>query len=580
MPDFFIPNSEKELTNNVHIINFALEKLPPQIEELVSFIDTINDKAKSYLVGGSVRDSILSAKTGIDFQMKDFDLEVYGVEHADLVSSLIARYGSKNVDPETGKSFRIIKLRVEGIPDKIDIALPRTERKAENVESSSTRGRGIEPFPDPYLDQVTAVKRRDLTINSILYDPVTEQIIDPYGGWYDLMNGVLKITDPETFKEDPLRVLRVAQFGARFGFKIHEDTINFCREIVSIGETDSLPRDRVYEELDKLIVKGYTPSLGLKFLKEIGYLEKIMPELCILESIPQEPKYHPEGDAFTHTMQVVDAMAEIIRKYKKIFSFSPNLIRALMLGALFHDLGKATTTVIHESGRISSTVHEEEGVVLADNVIKRIYKSENQQSDIEFQEITRFLIKYHMIPVNLYSFHLKGFSSAKSTFDKLRKELNLDLGMLLYLEMIVEADKRGRNSEDKNKPLEIENLPELQAALGWFHENIVIAIDENKAKTEIDGKKIVILDTDKLKEILVKKGLRSNGVWLGIIKQCVEDDYLEDVIPLDESMNRALYYFEKMFSNVDLKQRMNDWNFWNQLKEISDPREFLKNLTK
>jgi len=104
MPDFFIPKSEKELTENIHVINFALEKLPSQIEELVSFIDSINNKAKTYLVGGSVRDSILSAKTGIDFQMKDFDLEVYGVEHRDLVSSLIEKYGSENVDPETGKS--------------------------------------------------------------------------------------------------------------------------------------------------------------------------------------------------------------------------------------------------------------------------------------------------------------------------------------------------------------------------------------------------------------------------------------------------------------------------------------------
>ena len=495
MPDFFIPKSEKELTENIHVVNFALEKLPSQIEELVSFIDSINNKAKTYLVGGSVRDSILSAKTGIDFQMKDFDLEVYGVEHRDLVSSLIEKYGSENVDPETGKSFKIIKLKIEGIPDKVDIALPRTERKLENSDNSSSRGRGIEPFPDPYLDQVVAVKRRDLTINSILYDPITKQIIDPYGGWYDLMNGVLRITDADSFREDPLRVLRVAQFASRFGFKIHQDTINLCRDLVSSDVIDSLVRDRVADELDKLLIKGFAPSLGLKFLQEIGYLKKIMPEVSILESIPQEPDYHPEGDVFTHTMQVVDAMAEIIRREKDSFDLDSDTKRALMLGALFHDLGKAPKTIIDANGRITSYEHEEAGVPLAQNIIRRLYKTDIQASKINQEDLILFLVSKHMTPILLHEDALKGINMTKGIRKFMYKCIQNNVS-IEQISWIVEADKRGRNAENKNKPLSLEQKPDLEEALKWFAEFSKISIQDEISKD------ISILDVPNfLKEI-------------------------------------------------------------------------------
>jgi tRNA nucleotidyltransferase (CCA-adding enzyme) len=558
MPDFFIPKTEKELTENVHIVNFALE-LPSQISQLVSDIQDIG--GRSYLVGGSVRDSILSAKTGIDFQMKDFDFEVYGLDPVFLKQKLSEKYGKVE---EVGESFGVFKIKLDGIDEAIDIAIPRIDKVSED----SKKGRGIIANSDPYLDMVQAVKRRDITINSILYDPLSSQIIDPFGGWYDLMEGTIRVTDSETFIEDPLRVLRVAQFASRFGFKISKETVDLSKKLCKEGGLNSLVIERVRDEIDKLLLKGYEPSVGLRFLKEIGYLDILIPELSILSNIPQEPDYHPEGDVFTHTMQVVDAMSDIVRRESKKSPMKTELKRALILGALFHDLGKEPMTVTEENGRIRSHGHEEAGVPITREILKRIYKTKEQGGLMPYEKLILFLVSDHMKPLLLHKEHEKGTDMDKALRRFVNRCFENETTMEQIL-MIVEADKLGRNSVNVYKPLSLEEKPELLEALKWFKdvtESLRLEISDN-SKNLLNVKKFLKLD--------ICSGLRP-GPWISIINRCIQLDTVDGLIKNeDEAQEKAVFYFTKIFKDNSPKDLVDKSEYWLKFK-VEDPRELLE----
>jgi tRNA nucleotidyltransferase (CCA-adding enzyme) len=568
MPDFFIPKTENDLTENIHIVNFALET-PPEIDELLALINSISNNTRAYIVGGSVRDSILSAKTGLDFKMKDFDIEVYGVDVESLISSLKSRYSNVS---EVGKSFGVLKVKIDGIEEPVDIALPRIDTKSLE-EQNSKRGRGIVSESEPNLDLVAAVKRRDLTINSILYDPLKKQIIDPFGGWFDLMNGVIKVTDPETFQEDPLRVLRLAQFAARFGFKIDDSSKNLCKKLVIEGGMDGISSERIKDEIDKLLIKGFQPSIGLRFLQEIGYLEKIMPEVSILETIPQEQDYHPEGDVFTHTMQVVDAMAEIIRRESEKTDIGLDLKRALMLGSLFHDLGKATKTIIDETGRIRSHGHEEAGVPIAEDIIRRIYKNEFQSTKIANEDLVLFFISEHMAPLLLHKESLNGTDMTKAIRRFLHKcsQKNVNVSQISW---IVEADKRGRNAVNRLQPLPLESKPELIEAINWFLEISKLTSED------ITEKNVSLIEVPDLLNELNLRGFKlKGGPWIKIILKCIELDYIDQEISKYNALERALLYFDLIFKDKNPALFLENKDFWAKILKSEDPRQFIKNLT-
>ncbi|MCC6271557.1 MAG: CCA tRNA nucleotidyltransferase, partial [Microbacteriaceae bacterium] len=198
---------------------------------------------RALLVGGVVRDALLG------FTSKDYDLEIYGLT-LDQLETLLARYGHVIA---VGRSFGV--LRVKGID--ADFSLPRRESKT---------GRGHRGFLvecDPTLTFEAAARRRDVTINSIGYDVLTEELLDPHGGQRDLTEGVLRATDPAHFGEDPLRALRVAQLTARFEFSVDPSLETLCSE----QDLSELAHERIFEELRKLLVKGKRPSLGLEFLR-------------------------------------------------------------------------------------------------------------------------------------------------------------------------------------------------------------------------------------------------------------------------------------------------------------------------
>jgi tRNA nucleotidyltransferase (CCA-adding enzyme) len=268
-------------------------------------------------------------------QPKDWDLEVYGIESARL-REMLDSFGTVNV---VGEAFTVYKLGPH-----LDISIPRRERKT---------GRGHRAFfieGDSSLSIEAATSRRDFTVNAILQDPLSGEILDPFGGRKDLDAKILRAVSPKTFPEDSLRVLRAAQFAARFQFDIDPETVSLCR---SIDVTD-LPAERIWGEMEKMFLRAQHPSIGLKWLRELGAVDQLFPELKALIDVPQEPEWHPEGDVWIHTLLTVDRARESIDDlpYAKRVT--------VLLAALCHDFGKPATTAFVD-GRIRSREHEEAG---------------------------------------------------------------------------------------------------------------------------------------------------------------------------------------------------------------------------
>lgn len=212
---------------------------------------------RALLVGGCVRDLLLERAA------KDWDVEVYGVEPVAL-RSLLERFGKVNT---VGEAFTVYK-----IGRHIDVSLPRRERK----QGRGHRGFHIEG--DPSMSFAEAARRRDFTINAILQDPLTGEIIDPFNGQTDLQRGVLRHVAAETFIEDSLRVLRAAQFAARFRLMIDAETIRLCRSI----RLDDLPGERIWGELEKLLLQAARPAIGLGWLRKLNATAQLFPELAAL----------------------------------------------------------------------------------------------------------------------------------------------------------------------------------------------------------------------------------------------------------------------------------------------------------
>jgi len=317
---------------------------------------------RAYFVGGCVRDKLMGQES------KDVDIEVHGITPEQLEAALDSCGRWK----EVGKSFGIYMLEHHSL----DVALPRSERQ------TGPRHRDFAVVVDPFIGTENAARRRDFTINAMMEDVLSGEIIDHFGGREDLKACLLRHVDGSTFPEDPLRVLRGAQFAARFDFTLHPDTLALCREI-PLGK---LSCERIFEELKKALLGAKKPSRFFEILRECGQLEIWFAELYSLIGVKQDPRYHAEGDVWNHTMMVLDAAAELREKAKEPLPF--------MLSALFHDLGKALCTV-EEGGALHAYGHETEGLPLVRRALERLTKE-------------RMLIRYvlnmtelHMRPVTL-----------------------------------------------------------------------------------------------------------------------------------------------------------------------------------
>ena len=225
----------------------------------------------------------------------------------------------------------------------------------------------------------------------MLLDPATGELLDPWGGRRDLEARLLRAVDARTFGEDPLRALRAVQFAARYELEVDPATAALCAAM-PLAE---LPAERVFGEIEKLLLKARRPSLGLALLKAWGMLPVVAPELLPLEATPQDPGWHPEGDVWAHTLQVVDEAAALL---DDLGDDRPRQL-AVMLGALCHDLGKPATTRF-EDGRIRSRGHEEAGLPPTTSLLDRWSVHTLLGYDVRAQVLA--LVAHHLKPGQLY----------------------------------------------------------------------------------------------------------------------------------------------------------------------------------
>ena len=294
---------------------------------------------RCFYVGGFVRDALIGREN------KDVDIEVHGVSPGEL-KAILDSLGQRVT---IGESFGIFNLKGYDL----DIAMPRKE------EARGAGHRDFDIFVDPFIGTEAAALRRDFTFNALMQDVLTGEIVDHFGGEADLKAGILRHVNDASFGEDPLRVLRAAQFAARFEFRVAAETVALCRKM----DLTALPRERIEGELKKALLKASRPSLFFAVLREMDQLDHWFPELKALIGVPQNPVYHAEGDVWNHTMLVLDEAARLRHRAENPYWF--------MLSALCHDFGKAVCTQ-KKNGVFHAYEHEREGLPLAKAFLRRI----------------------------------------------------------------------------------------------------------------------------------------------------------------------------------------------------------------
>jgi len=378
----------------------------PNIVQTISK-ELIKYNAKAIVVGGSVRDYFL------ELPIKDYDIEVFGLDSIEQLEEILSSFGSVNI---VGKSFGVVKFYCEG--EEYDFSLPRRDEKVGEGH------RGFDIVIDTQMDFTQASKRRDFTINALGYDIEKKIFLDPHNAKDDMRDKTLRHIDDESFIEDPLRVYRAVQFCARFGYTLADETFDLCKQMVFDGLLAELPKERIYIEWKKLLLKSPKPSIGFELMRELDIL-RYFEELQALIDIPQSPKWHPEGDVWVHTMMCVDEMVSLLGDDEK-----QNL--RYMFAILCHDLGKATATTIDEDGRIRAIDHEYQGIAPTKSLL---YKLTNEH---EFIESITPLVEHHLKPSQFY----KGKSKDKA----IRKlATKVDISELI---IVAKADFLGRTTDE------------------------------------------------------------------------------------------------------------------------------------
>lgn len=403
---------------------------------------------RAYCVGGCVRDALLGVEP------KDVDVEIYGLEAEKIERILSKKFRFEIV----GKSFGVWILK--GLD--IDVSMPRTERK------TGAGHKAFEIVGDPFLLPKDACARRDFTINSILYDILSGETIDEFGGMDDLKNKILRHTS-ERFSEDPLRVLRAMQFAARFNLDVASETVELCSKI----EMENLPAERIFEEWKKLILKGGEISRGLFFLRDCGWV-KYFKELADMVDCPQDPRWHPEGDVYVHTAYCMDSFAK-----KRIGDEREDLI--VGLAVLCHDMGKPKCTSIGDDGAIHSYGHD----IAGGKVARRFLENLTREKSIAEEVVP--LVERHMAVLDLWR---------SSAGDGAIRRL---AGKVKRIDRLVRLDDADRNGRP---PIEPEESPQ---GLWIMQRAEVLAIKDSAPKPILLGRHLIelgLVPGVKFKEIL------------------------------------------------------------------------------
>lgn len=414
------------------------------------FNDIDKNNGRVFLVGGIVRDMLMYGH--VDYH--DVDVEIYGLSIEQL-ENILSKYGNVNC---IGKSFGILKL--DKLPN-FDFALPRIETKNGNTHQD------FDVVVDKNLDLKSAASRRDLTINALMYDIKNERIYDFFKGIEDLNKRTLRMIDKDTFPEDPLRVLRVAQFASRFEYFVEPLTKKKCQEVVKKGRLKYLSNERIFQEYNKLLLSN-RPSIGLSFLKEI---KALLPCLDILSKTQQRLDYHPEGDVWKHTLLVSDLAALCKHKTANPLGF--------MWGALLHDIGKPLVT----TSEGHAPKHNEAGVRVFDEQLDDFI------CDKKLKKYIKTIIFYHMHLMNMVRNGAKDYS-----YLKILKELE-GIVKIEDLILITKCDKLGRY-KDEHENVNYFNtvMKEKMQRLGTTSKKALI--------TGTDLKQIGIKQSSKYKKLL------------------------------------------------------------------------------
>ena len=403
---------------------------------------------RAYCVGGCVRDALLGVEP------KDVDVEIYGLEAEKIERILSKKFRFEIV----GKSFGVWILK--GLD--IDVSMPRTERK------TGIGHKAFEIVGDPFLTPKEACARRDFTINAILYDILSGDIIDEFGGMGDLKNKILRHTS-ERFSEDPLRVLRAMQFAARFNLDVAPETVELCSKI----EMENLPEERIFEEWKKLILKGVEISRGLFFLRDCGWV-KYFRELADMAGCPQDPRWHPEGDVYVHTAHCMDSFAK-----KRVGDDREDLI--VGLAVLCHDMGKPKCTTIGDDGAIHSYGHD----IIGGKVARKFLEHLTREKSIVEEVVP--LVERHMAVLDLWRSNA-GDGAIRRLAGKVKR-----IDRLVRLD---DADRNGR------PPIEPEDSPQ---GLWIMQRAEALAIKDSAPKPILLGRHLIELGlapSVKFKDIL------------------------------------------------------------------------------
>src|SRR5271154_6903205 len=352
-----------------------------------------------YLVGGAVRDALLG------LAVKERDWVVVGGTRGEL---LHLKYR------EVGRDFPVFLH-----PDTHEeYALARLERKV----APGYRGFAVEFGPGVTLEEDLA--RRDLTINAMA-QAGDGSLLDPFGGRHDLDARLLRHVSP-AFVEDPVRILRVARFAARFaplGFHVAPQTMALMRAMVERGEADALVAERVWQETEKAL-RSPKPAIFFQVLRECGALQVVYPEIEALFGVPQPPKWHPEIDTGIHTLMVLDQAATLSSDTKVRFA------------ALVHDLGKGTTPAEKWP---SHTGHEERSVALIEALCARL------RLPGEYRELSVIVARHHGNAHRAFELRPKTILDMFENSDAFRRPERFSQALLAF-----EADSRGRLGLETN----------------------------------------------------------------------------------------------------------------------------------
>jgi tRNA nucleotidyltransferase (CCA-adding enzyme) len=343
-----------------------------------------------YLVGGAVRDRLLG------LPVQDRDWVVVGATPEQMTAQGFRMVGADFpvfLHPQTKEEY----------------ALARTERKS---------GRGYKGFtvyagPDVTLED--DLRRRDLTINAMAED-ADGRVIDPFGGATDLRQGILRHVSG-AFVEDPLRVLRVARFAARFGYAVAHETLALMREIVAAGELEQLVAERVWAELERALGER-TPRRFFEVLRECGALARVLPELDALFGVPQPPEHHPEIDTGVHTLLVLEQAARLSGDARVRFA------------ALTHDLGKGATPPAEWPKHHG---HEERSVALVRALCQRL------RAPNEYRNLALAVARYHGLCHRVAELRDATLFETLEALDAFRRPERVEAFVLAC-----EADFRGR----------------------------------------------------------------------------------------------------------------------------------------